>query len=45
MREELARMRLEGHHRRFQVLPAGCFTHLGEQRLMPAMHTVEITDR
>ena len=42
--EELARMRLENHHRRLQSSLLSRSTQFVEQRLMAEMHTVEITD-
>jgi hypothetical protein len=38
-------MWLEGHHGGFDVALIGGFSGCGEQRLMTAMHAVEVTDR
>ena len=42
--EELARMRLEGHHAGRQVEPVRGRPHALDERAMPAMHAIEVAD-
>lgn len=42
--EELARMRLEGHHRRVQPQLGGGLAHARQEGLVAQMHAVEIAD-
>jgi hypothetical protein len=44
-REQLARMRLERHHRRAQAVPTRGGNQLRQQRLVPAVNAVEIANR
>jgi hypothetical protein len=44
-REELARVRLERHHRREQAACPRGLHDLGQQRPMPAVNAIEVSDR